>query len=280
MKRRSFLRWKDFKRRAVTLSYDDGSKFDERLIEIMESNGLKGTFNLNSGFMPEEDGLWRVSTQKALKLYANQEIAVHGVKHLSLAEVDGAMATDDVVNDRKNLEKLFGKIVKGMAYANGSYDDSVVEILKKCGIWYARTVDATNGFNLPEEFLKWHPTCHHGAPNLMELAKAFVEESDDLGYFWWKGPMLFYLWGHSYEFDGGNNWEIIEEFAKYMGGREDIWYATNGEIYEYVQAYDRLEFSADGGYIHNPSAIDVYICYFRRNYLVPAGQTVKADTSY
>ena len=182
--------------------------------------------------------------------------------------------------DRKNLEKLFGKIVKGMAYANGSYDDSVVEILKKCGIWYARTVDATNGFNLPEEFLKWHPTCHHGAPNLMELAKAFVEESDDLGYFWWKGPMLFYLWGHSYEFNDRNNWEIIEEFAKYMGGREDIWYATNGEIYEYVQAYDRLEFSADGGYIHNPSAIDVYICYFRRNYLVPAGQTVKADTSY
>ena len=92
--------------------------------------------------------------------------------------------------------------------------------------------------------------------------------------------MVFYLWGHSYEFDGGNNWEIIEEFAKFMGGREDIWYATNGEIYEYVQAYDRLEFSADGGYIHNPSAIDIYLCYFKKNYVIPAGQTVKVDTSY
>lgn len=34
--------------------------------------------------------------------------------------------------------------------------------------------------------------------------------------------MLFYVWGHSYEFDVNNNWERIEEFCKMLGGRDDI----------------------------------------------------------
>ena len=280
--KRSFLRWQNFKRKAVTLSYDDGPKFDETLIEILNRYGLKCTFNLNSGYIPDKEGEWRMSKAKIQALIANSahEIAVHGVRHLSLSRVNEAMAIEDIINDRKNLENAFERIVKGLAYANGSFDDEVVELLKKCGISYARTVVPTNGFDLPKDFLEWNPTCHHGVANLMALAKEFVETEDHPWNFWANNPMLFYLWGHSYEFDGGNNWKIIEEFAKFMGGREDIWYATNGEIYEYVRAYDRLDFSADGGYIHNPSAIDIYLCYFKKNYVIPAGKTVKVDASY
>ena len=47
---------------------------------------------------------------------------------------------------------------------------------------------------------------------------------------------LFYVWGHSYEFDKDNNWEIIENFAEYVGKREDVWYVTNIEIYDYVNS--------------------------------------------
>ena len=280
--KRSFLRWQNFKRKAVTLSYDDGPKYDEKLVEILNRYGLKCTFNLNSGHIAKQEGEWRISEMKIRDLIANgsHEIAVHGVRHHSLARINEAMAIEDIINDRKNLENAFARIVKGMAYANGSFDDDVVELLKKCGISYARTVEATNGFDLPKDFLKWHPTCHHGVGNLMSLAKEFVEKEDHPWNFWTNNPMVFYLWGPSFEFDGGNNWEIIEEFAKFMGGREDIWYATNGEIYEYVQAYDRLDFSADGGYIHNPSAIDIYLCYFKKNYVIPAGQTVKVDSNY
>ena len=32
--------------------------------------------------------------------------------------------------------------------------------------------------------------------------------------------------GHSFELLRNNNWEIMEEFAKMMGGHSDIWYAT------------------------------------------------------
>ena len=39
-----YLRFKDGKDKALTLSYDDGPVFDKQLIEIMDKYGLKGTF--------------------------------------------------------------------------------------------------------------------------------------------------------------------------------------------------------------------------------------------
>ncbi len=68
---------------------------------------------------------------------------------------------------------------------------------------------------------------------------------------------MFYLWGHTYEFRWNNNWEIIENFAAKIGGRNDIWYATNIEICDYVEAFRALRFSADGTKVYNPSACDV-----------------------
>jgi hypothetical protein len=94
-------------------------------------------------------------------------------------------------------------------------------------------------------------TCHHNSPELKSLSKKFVEEKVT------RAPYLFYLWGHSYEFESNNNWEVIEDFARYTGNRDDIWYATNIEIYDYIEAYSRLVFSADGRRIKNPSCIKV-----------------------
>ena len=266
------LRFPDFKSKAVTLSYDDGKVQDKRLISIMSKYGLKGTFNINSGFFTMDKS--RLTADEVLKLYSESgnEVALHGYKHLSLSEVDSAMAINDVIEDRKALEKLFGKVIKGMAYPNGFYSNEVVEMLKMCGISYSRTTVSTGKFDLPTDWLRLPATCHHNNPRLMELAKQFVE-SEDGRHFWWNHSKLFYLWGHSYEFDDKQNWNVIEEFAAYIGGRENIWYATNGEIYEYVQAFDRLEFSADGERVYNPSAIDVYIQSLKGNLLVPAGKT-------
>ena len=42
-----FMRFPDFKEKALTLSYDDGVFQDRKLIEIMSAHGLKGTFNIN-----------------------------------------------------------------------------------------------------------------------------------------------------------------------------------------------------------------------------------------
>jgi len=272
---RIFMRFPGFKRKAVTLSYDDGVIFDEQLINIMRKNGLKGTFNISTGLLNEGNPR-RLTKENVVKLYteSGNEVAVHGKYHVSLADVPLAMAVDDVLKDRQTLEEWFDKIVIGMAYANGSFDDNVVDIVKKCGIEYARTTVSTEKFDIPENWLMIPTTCHHKNPRLMELAKKFIE-SPESKYYWSKKPQLFYLWGHSYEFNDEDNWEIIEEFATYMGNRDNVWYATNGEIYNYVKAYDSLMWGADGKRVYNPSVYDIFINYYDNEYVIHPGDDVK-----
>ena len=43
-------------------------------------------------------------------------------------------------------------------------------------------------------------------------------------------PKIYYIWGHTYEFDIANTWDKIEEFLKMISGRDDIFYGTNEEV--------------------------------------------------
>ena len=241
-----FMRFPGGKSKALTLSYDDGVEQDIRLIDIMKRNGLKGTFNINSGSYAPEGKTYpegtihrRMSKSMCQELYLNSgmEVAVHGLTHPYLEQLPENLCTYEVLQDRKNLEADFGYIIRGMAYPFGTTSDSVVASLKQCGIAYSRTTVSTEKFTIPTDWLRLPATCHHRNPRLMELARNFVDNA------FLRGPGLFYLWGHSYEFDQNlpdNNWGIIEEFAEFLGNREDIWYATNIEIYDYIQAYNIL----------------------------------------
>lgn len=273
------VRFPGFKFKALTLSYDDGVRQDKKLIKIMQKHGLKGTFNLNTDIFGEEtyqEEKGRMSMREAIELYTDSgmEIAVHGCKHLSLNKVRPELAVADVLNNRIALEKIFSRNVMGMAYANGAYDDAVVEILKTCGIKYARTITSTGHFEMPTDWLRLPATCHHNDKALMDLAKVFVEYKGT-NHFWANTVKMFYLWGHSYEFDTNNNWDVIEKFAEYIGGHDDIWYATNGEIYDYVKASEQLEFSADGNYVYNPTNTTIYLINFaNENKIVKPGERI------
>lgn len=267
----AFLRLPGFLCKAVTLSYDDGQPADERLVSIMQKHGLKGTFNLNS---------WRLDqgvSDRIRELYlpSGNEIAVHGFYHLPLTNVADSAAVNDIITDRRVLESASGRIVNGMAYANGSVNSHVVDLVRSCGIVYSRTTVSTHGFSLPTEPLLWNPTCHHNDPRLFELARAFTEMKPmPEWYFDLSGPKLFYLWGHSYEFDNDGNWDRIEKFAGIVGSRDDVWYATNGEICTYIKAFNSLVFSADGGTVYNPTVTDVYTEFYGQKVMIPYGSTV------
>ncbi len=155
-----------------------------------------------------------------------------------------------------------------MAYPYGVYSDEVVDVLKSCGIAYSRTVESTEKFDIPMDWLRMPATCKHTNPRFMELADEFLHK-DRAGK-----PSLFYLWGHSYEFEKDNNWNVIEEFAEYIGQKEDVWYATNIEVYDYVQAYERLIFSTVGKKVYNPSYQDVHFSVNGEVYCVKSGKTV------
>lgn len=274
------MRFPQGMKKALTLSYDDGVDQDARLINIMKKNGLKGTFNLNSGRYREEGATYepgevqrRLSEKEATQLYkdSGMEVAIHGLTHPFLERIPDNLCMAEIVKDRENLEMQFGVIIRGAAYPYGTYSDKVVDIMRMAGIAYARTTLSTENFDIPQDWLRLNPTCHHINPALRELATEFVEERRrDRGY-----PLLFYLWGHSYEFEKDDNWEVIERFASYVGGRKDIWYATNIEIYEYVEAYKSLIFSMDGGRVYNPTCKEIYLEADGRKCSVAPGETIK-----
>ena len=251
------------KQKVFTLSYDDGVVQDRRLAELFRRYGAKCTFNLNSALLGKEDmggypgkpelDISKLPAAELDGVYAGHEIAGHGLYHSDLASVGAPRCTHEIIEDKRRLEELTGQPLRMFAYPFGTYNDTVKDALRLSGYAGARTIVSSHSFSLPEEPLEWNPTCHHNDPRLMELAKDFTES--ELPF-----PMLFYVWGHAYEFDDKGNWDLMEELLIYLSGHAgQIWFATNGEILEYLRAYRSLEYSADGSLIRNPSAIDVLI---------------------
>lgn len=274
-----YLRFPGGKDKCLTLSYDDCVEQDIRLCELMKQYGIAGTFNINTGIYTEEGHVFppdrihrRMTKARTTECFANEpllEVATHGATHPYLHRIPAADATWDVLTDRRNIEEQFGTICRGHAYPFGTYNDQVIGCLRACGIVYARTVKSTEKFAFPEDFLQWHPTCHHDNPRLMELADKFLAETTAP-----KPPKLFYLWGHSFEFDENDNWQVIEEFFRKIAGREDIWYATNIQVYEYKTAFDQLIWNADCTKVYNPTATKLWFQAKKQDFSIEPGQTL------
>lgn len=245
----NFDRFPNNKRKILTMSYDDGKVQDRKLVEIFNKYGIRGTFHVNGGYLPRPE---RIEPSEVKTLYKNHEVSAHGLTHQSLGISPRENIVQQVVKDRMILEKLVGYPVRGMSYPNGLYNDTVVDILKATGIEYCRVVETHKNFSLPQDFLRWQGTCHHNE-NLLELGKKFLDQP------YKNRPHLMYVWGHSIEFERDDNWDLIENFCKMMSNKDDIWYATNIEIVDYMNALNNLKFSADCTMVYNPSAITLWI---------------------
>ena len=132
---------------------------------------------------------------------------------------------------------------------------------------------STHNFEVTYDWLRMPATCHHADDKLFELAEKFVAGEPSKEWFKYTG-WLFYVWGHSYEFRTEEDWLRMEGFVSMVANREDTWYATNIEIYEYVNAYRGLIYSQNGQKAYNPSAISVYMIHAGKKYVINPGETV------
>lgn len=224
------------KMKALTFSYDDGVLQDKRLIKILDKYGLKATFNINSEFLGTHNSLIREDVTvahckptptEAARIYKDHEIAVHTLTHPFLPDLSEKRIIRQVEDDRENLEEIAGYDVVGMAYPCGgkNSDERVAEIIKnKTEIKYARTIVSNYSFDLQDNLYLFNPTLHHTEwDKLFELGRQFIELKPD-------EPKIYYIWGHSYEFDIDDSWDKFEEFCKLISGKDDIFYGTNREV--------------------------------------------------
>lgn len=224
------------KKKAVTFSFDDGVSQDIRLIEMFNKYGLKGTFNLNSGFLGLDGTLDRngrivrhdkIARDKIKEIYKGHEIAVHTLTHPNLTELEEDEVIRQVEDDRVRLSEICGYEVVGMAYPCGGVnnDDRVAQIIKNnTGVRYARGLESTYSFELQENLLRFKPTVYYIEPCLDEVVERFLALDA-------KEMSLLYIWGHSYEMDAEYiSWEKFESVCKRLSGHDDIFYGTNKEV--------------------------------------------------
>ncbi len=224
------------KKKAMTFSYDDGVLQDIRLVKLLNKYGLRSTFNLNSELLGRKWSLVRngitvchdkVAPQDVRAVYAGHEVAAHTLTHPFLPDTEEKEIIRQVEEDRVKLSELCDYEVLGMAYPGGgiNHDLRVEEIVRaNTGIRYARTTDATRNFSLQKDLICLDPTVYHiDTEEMFRLGEAFLALEPET-------PALFYVWGHSYEFDAWQFWDRFEEFCRMMSGKADIFYGTNREV--------------------------------------------------
>ena len=277
-----FMRYPGGLTKAVTFSYDDGAASDIRLCDTLTAHGMKGTFNLVGSDVEARRCLSLDYVREGM-LGRGHEVTNHGYLHRAMDCIRMADAIAEVLDGRRVLERELGILVRAYTYADRCLraDESpeiyarVRPILEDLGITYARTAGADNDrFDLPTDFYQWMPTAHDRNPQILEWIDRFCALDVRSLYVAEQRPRLFFVWGHSHEFDHCGTWDRFEEICRRLSGHADIWYATCGEIYDYVQAFRSLVFSADGLTVYNPTLIPVFLEVDGRPVIVPSAATV------
>jgi len=222
------------KKKAFNITYDDGVLQDERFVALLNRYGIKGTFNLNSQLMQEEfswthpNGMQvtRLSPERAKHLYDAHEVASHTLTHPYMYELSDEELYRQLKSDKDNLEKLFGKEVKGFAVPFEYYDDRIADCAKFCGFTYARESECTGSFTPCTDAYYWKTSIYHIDPDLPNFVADFLNTQEELA--------VCQIVGHSYDLDAENLWGTMELICAAVSKCNDIWFCTNAELVDYL----------------------------------------------
>lgn len=267
------------KSKALILSFDDGRAADRQLVKLMNKYNLPGTFHLNSNKLGTKDYL---SREEIKTLFKSHEVSGHSANHPNLTSLSKVDVVYEVLEDRKELERLVAYPIRGMSYPFGNTNDFVISAITDLGIEYARTVGDTYNFSIPTEFLKWQPTIHlfgktNYSPNDTANDRRELKQFYQLttNFLQTKDLALYYVWGHSWEYEGpGNKWAEVEKFFKLVVNNPAIHYTTQIDLVDYINAFHELKFSVEKNFVYNPAAITVFFKKNGKEYNVPSGATI------
>ena len=250
---------------------------------------MKGTFNIVSSRLIKNFKSYVGDSPTdaqvlayAKELYTGHEIANHTDTHPYAHKTPEENATygitsEDLIAQINTCDTFaytnFGTNTIALAWPAGpatrraDYDTYILPALKNnTNIKFARYHE-NGSFDLPDDWYRWNSTCHHNdAPYFTDKFVALENEGD---------LKCFFNWGHSYEFkdnEGDDNldWTMIENVMKKLQN-EDIWFATNGDVYNYVEASKLVEKTDTT--IKNNSTVPLYFSINGENVTIAAGAT-------
>ncbi len=222
------------KAKVFTVSYDDGVLQDVRFVELLNKYGVKGTFNLNSRLMREEFA-WthesgmvvrRLSPAAALRLYGGHEVASHTLTHPYLDHAGRSDILREMGEDRDELERLFGREVRGFAAPFTFWSREMADCARLCGFEYARISEESRGYAPPEDRYNLRAGIFHLSPDLEAFVDGFLATDRELA--------VCQIVGHTYDLDAANMWDRMEAIFRRVAACPDVAFMTTLEIVRYL----------------------------------------------
>ena len=197
------------------LSFDDGTVYDRRFVELLNKYKIRGTFNLNPGL---EDFVWyyedtfpvrRQILSQIGNLYGGHEIASHSLHHHWLNTLTPPQISREIEEDCETLKKHFGLEKIGFGVPFTACGEREIRIIRKF-VRYIRLSEFAETFALPGD--PYHIPIHalYNDADVREKIIRFAESDLE--------DALFVMAGHSYELEVLDHWEYMEDLLQFISG--------------------------------------------------------------
>ena len=240
-------------RLVLTTSWDDGHPLDLRVADLLAKYDLKGTF-----YIPCENQGDILPARQIGELAKTFEVGAHTVHHVPLTSVADALAREEILGSKRNIEEITGKPCRIFCFPMGQFEKRHLSMLRDAGFTAARTVELlsldsprnTNGVALiPTTVQAYsHPTAAYWKNCLKRFKLKNLQYIQRFGTVRaWEATAIsilesarkrggvFHLWGHSSEIQECGEWEGLERvFSMMRESRRDALCVTNSELCDYV----------------------------------------------
>lgn len=205
--------------KIVSLSFDDGTIYDLKFIELLNKYNLKATLNLNSGL---DNFVWhfgdspieRLKLSEVVDKYNNHEVCSHSLTHPYFSSLNKDEVIRQVKEDCNNLSKIFNRDVNAFAFPFHDQTEEHIKILKdNLNLNYIRYSYFEESY-IPKDRYHIPLNALYNDNDLYEKLEKFKNNNLD--------NSLFVIAGHSYEFQVRNEWERIEELLKYLSLNKEL----------------------------------------------------------
>ena len=205
--------------KIVSLSFDDGTIYDVRFIELLNKYKIKATLNLNSGL---DNFVWclgdkpieRLHLQEVKDKYNGHEVASHSLTHPYFSKLDEAEVIRQVKEDIENLKNIFGYEIEGFAFPfHDQTEENIQTVKNNTNLSYIR-YSCLNTDGKHKDRYHIHINALYDDEDIYEKLDNFKNSKEKNG--------LFVIAGHSYEFEVKQDWNKIEELLAFLDKDEEF----------------------------------------------------------
>lgn len=202
----------------VEFSFDDGSIYDLRIADMMNSYGIDTTFYIpvNHARYLATKGIEALSPNDVKNIANNFNLGSHGVNHELLTRVSEDKQNTEILGSIMYWQEQ-GYEVTSFCYPRGYYDENIKNKVIKAGYANARTVKVGN-LEVPIDPFETETTVHVGydreeyETDWLTYAKEKVTEAIEMNN---DGEdVVYHAWGHSEEIHRYQQWDRLGELLR------------------------------------------------------------------